>query len=361
MYQLLQESPLQLGGGLIFPEFRRIRDGLQLSIERIKHYRRMNPRYLPGGHLLLRLLQSIPASDKLDAVTYNNKIADNALLLMQSLKLTSALSKGQVWRPGPFLGEQSTEVIIANIDSWDVEGGMANWEELKPIRYLHHPMSTLKLPVADAQFATSEPGLTVITINIPMLACQYKAWRKAFGQTEESPRTIGQFLQAYPLPNMLDSQIDIAVFNRLVGRYFNTTPVGESFRHPFYLTDWSTEVDAVLDKFLAQAGPKRWDFDTLVSHIPTVCSENLHHVLKLPEMAFTTQLQWAVMLSRLSLITFLVQFNRSTENERNQKYLNYIKRWLRYMEGNTTMRSSMPLDLFEDVSILIDYGIEPYL
>ena len=361
MYQLLRESPLHIGGGLTFPEYRRIRDGLRLSIERIKHYRRMNPRYLPGNHLLIRLLESIPSSNKMDDVTYNSKIADNALLWTQTFKLTSALSKGQVWRPGPFLGKQVTEVIIANIDTWDVEEGMANWEELKPIRYLYHPMCTLKLPVADSQFASTEAGVAVITINVPMLACQYKAWRRVYGEVDESPRTIGQFLQAYPLPNMLDSQIDIAVLNRLIGRFFKTVPNGEPFRHPFYLTDWSTEIDAVLDKFLSQVGPKRWDFDTLVSHIPTVCSENLHHTLKLPEMAFTTQLQWAVMLSRLSLAAFLVQFNRATENDRNQRYLDYIRRWLQYVDGNNAMRVAMPIDLFEDASILIDYGIQPYL
>lgn len=361
MYQLLQESPNQFGGGLIFPDFRRIRDGLQLSVDKIKQYRRMNPRNIPGGHVLLRLLQSIPVSQKMDARIYNDKVADIALLFTQSLRLTSALSKGQVWRPGPFLGKQSTEVIIANIDDWDVEAGLANWQELTPIRYLWHPMSTLKLPVADAGFATSEPGLTVITINVPMLASQYRAWRLAYNQQDESPRTIGAFLQAFPLPNMLDSQIDIAVLNRLMGRFFGTQPIAEPFRHPFYLTDWSNELDRVLDKFLEQAGPKRWDFDTLVSHIPTVSSENLHHVLKLPEMAFTTQLQWAVMLARVTLVTFLVQFNKNTDNGRNQQYLNYIKRWLRYMDGNTTMRSAMPADLYEDVSILIDYGVVPYL
>lgn len=361
MYQLLQESPLQFGGGLIFPEFRRIRDGLQLSVERIKHYRRINPRYLPGGHLLMRLLHSVPVSQKLDAQTYNDKVADIALLFTQSLHLTSALSKGRVWRPGPFLGGQVTEVVIANVDSWDVEAGLANWEELTPIRYLYHPMSSLKLPVTDGQFASAESGLAVITINVPMLAGQYRAWRLANAGTEESPRNIGQFLQAYPIPNMLDSQIDIAILNRLIGQYFGAEPVAEPFRHPFYLTDWSTEVDAVLEKWLVNTSPKRWDFDTLVSHIPTVCADNLHQTLKLPELAFTTQLQWAVMLSRLSLLMFLVQFNKATNNERNQSYLNMIKRWLRYMDGNTTLRSALPNDLYDDVTVLIDCGIAPYL
>ncbi len=361
MYHLLQESPLQIGGGLIYPEFRRVRDGLRLSVERVKQYRRMNPRYLPGGHILIRLLQSIPVSLKLDARTYNDKIADNALLFTQSLKFTSTLSRGQVWRPGPFLGKEVTEVLIATTDAWDVEEGIANWEELSPIRFLYHPMSTLRLPVPDAQFASTEGGVAVITINVPMLASQYRAWRLATAQTEESPRTVGQFLQAYPLPNMLDTQVDLAILNRLMGLYFDTEPVAQTFRHPFYLTDWSTEVDRVLEKWLLQTGPKRWDFDTLVSHIPTVCSENLHQVLRLPEQAFSTQVQWGVLLARLALVVFLVQYNRTTENHRNQKYLNYLKRWLRYMDTNTTMRAAMPRDLYEDVIVLINHGVDPFL
>lgn len=361
MYHLLKESPLQLGGGLVYPEFRRVRDGLRLSIDRIKQYRRANPRYLPGNHVLIRLLNSIPLNMQLDDQTYNDKIADNALLFTQSLKLTSALSRGQVWRPGPFLGREVSEVIIANTDAWDVDAGMKNWEELTPIRFLHHPMSTLRLPVADGQYVSTEGGLAVITINIPMLACQYRKWRKITSTVDESPRTLGQFLQAYPLPNMLDSQVDLAILNRLIGLFFGTQPVAQTYRHPFYLTDWSMEVDRVLEKWLANAGPKRWDFDTLVSHIPTVASENLHQTLKLPDQAFSTQLQWAVMLSRLSLVTFLVQFNHRTENGRNQKYLNYIKRWTRYMDGNGTLRTVMPSDLYEDMVVLINYGVDPFL
>lgn len=361
MYHLLQQSPLQLGGGMIYPEFRRIRDGLQLSVSRIKQYRRTNPRYLPGGHVLLRLLNSIPLSMHLDDQTYNDKIADNALLFTQSLKFTSALSKGQVWRPGPFLGKESTEVLIATTDTWDVKAGMANWEELSPIRFLHHPMNTLRLPVPDGQFASTEAGVAVITINVPMLACQYRKWRKITGAVDESPRTLGQFLQAYPLPNMLDSQIDLAILNRLMSLYFGVEPEAQTYRHPFYLTDWSDDVDRVLEKWLTHAAAKRWDFDTLVSHIPTVCSENLHHVLKLPEQAFSTQIQWAVLLARLAWVVFLVQFNRSTENARNQGYLNYLKRWIRYMDQNTTMRSAMPADLYEDVIVMINHGIDPFL
>lgn len=361
MYQLLRESPLQIGGGMIYPEFRRIRDGLRLSVDKIKTYRRMNPRYLPGGHILLRLLNSIPMNYRLPDDVFNDKVRDNALLFTQSLKFTSSLSRGQVWRPGAFHGGGIADIIIATTDEWDVESGVRDWENLAPIRYLYHPMSSLRMPIPDGSFRSTEEGIAVITVNVPMLAVQYRKWRTITAVVDESPRTIGQFLQAYPLPNMLDSQVDLAILNRIMNQFFAVEAEEQTYKHPFYLIDWTQDVDRVLEKWLLHAAPKRWDFDTLVSQMPTVCSENLHHVLKLPDQAFSVQIQWAVALARLQLAAFLVQFNQKTENHRNNSYLNYLRRWIRYMDTNTALRSALPRDMYEDTIILINHGIDPFL
>lgn len=362
MYQLLNQSPLNFGGGMTFPEFRRVRDGLRLTVERVKKYRRENPRNITGGHLLLRLMGSIPYSNGPTDQVFNDKISDVALLFTQSLKMTSALSRGQLWRPGPFLGNKVQEVIIADTDQWDVKAGLERWEELSPIRYLYHPMTSLNMPVADDQFASTESGIAVISINIPMLASQYRAWRRANSVVDESPRTVGQFLQAYPLPNMLDSYADIAILNRLTNLYFGIeSPRDTERHHTFFVTNWDKEVDSLLERWLLLASSKRWDFDTLVSHIPTVSSEDLHETLRLPEQAYSTQISWAVLLARVMLIAFLVQFNRNTDNQRNYQYLNYIRRHLQYIEGNGALRNALSAQTFDEIMMLIDRGIKPYL
>lgn len=362
MYQLLRQSPLNIGGDLTFAEFRRVRDGLRLTIERVKKYRRDNPRGLTGGHLLLRLMNSIPYANGPTDQVFNDKISDIALLFTQSLRMTSALSRGQLWRPGPFLGNRVQEVIIADTDQWDVAQGLKRWEELSPIRYLYHPMTSLSMPVADDEFASTESGIAVISINIPMLASQYRAWRRAFSVVDESPRTVAQFLQAYPLPNMLDSYADLAILNRLTNMYFAIDNPRDTVRpHTFYVTPWDKEVDALLERWLNIVSSKRWNFDTLVSHIPTVSSEDLHATLRLPEQAYSTQISWAILLARVQLIAFLVQFNRNTENENNYQYLNYIRRHLQYIEGNGSLRNALSSQTYDEVSMLIDRGIKPYL
>lgn len=361
MYQLLTDPVLQQGGDLIFPEYRRVRDGLEFNIRQIKNYRRMNTRYFPGGHLLLRLLGSVPVSMQHDSVQYNDRVSDIAMGLAQSYGLTSALSRGRLHSPGPFLGPNSSEAIILNVDQWDVEEGLKRWEELAPIRYLSHSMTTLKMPVADGVFNTPESGISVITINLPMLMSQYRAWRFKFQMTDESPRTVAQFLQAYPLPNMLDSQVELAILNRLMCIYSGTPIPQSNFRHQFYQIDWSSNVDQVLQKYLMLIGGRRLDFDTQVSHIPVVTSENLHQTLQLPEMPYSVQLQWAIFLARLPIAGFLVKWNHDTGNQRNRPYLNYIRKWLSYVEGNRTLHNALPANVLDEVMLFIDYSIRPYL
>lgn len=362
MYQLFKESPLQPGGGLIIPEFRRIQTGLRISLEKVIEFHRENPVGLNGSHFLVKLLQNINVPLSMEPDIYDDKVRDIALNLAMSLKMTSPLSQGRVFTPGVFYGEHVTEVLIANIDPYDQRQLATDWRSLRPIRVLYHPKTDLGLDVPNGHYASQEAGMAVISINIPMLASQYRVWRNYRSDiSNDSPRSIMQFLMELPLPNMLYSHLDIAVMNRMIGRFFDIEMQDIKHHHSFYLTDWSQELDQVLDKFIAMIEHRKWDFDTIVSQIPTIFAEDFHRVLRLPDMAFTQQVQWAVVIARLPLVTFLVQFNRLTDNPRNQMHLNYIRRYLRQMDLNRTMQIALPDNRYEDVMVLIDEGVRPFV
>ena len=364
MYQLFQESPLQPGGELVIPDYRRIQTGLRFSVKKVIDFRRLNPQGLNGSHFLVRLLQSVNIPLSMDADIYNDKVSDMALNLAMSLKMTSPLSKGQIFTPGVFYGQHVTEVLMANADPYDVSRMEKEWQDMRPIRVLYHPQTDLQLNIPDGRFDSEEAGMAVISINIPMLASQYRRWREVENMKDiwaDSPKSIMQFLMAYPIPNILHSHVDVAMMNRLIGRYFDVEMSKTRSRNSFALTDWTDEVDRTIDHYLRLVSTRRWDFDTLVSHMPVVSHEDLHDVLRLPKMPFSQQVQWAVVLARLALVTFLVQFNRRTENPRNQPYLNYLRRYLRQMDLNRSMRNALPTNRYEDVMFLIDEGITPYL
>jgi hypothetical protein len=362
MYQLFQESSLQPGGGLALPDFRRVQAGLRLSLSKVIEFRRQNPVGLNGSHFLVKLIQSLNVPLSLETEIYNDKVRDISLNLAMSLKMTSALSQGRVFTPGVFYGEHVTEALVANIDPFDLDQLEDHWRDMRPIRVLYHPKTDLNLDVPDGRHPSEEAGMAVIAINIPMLASQYRKWRQFRSDvSDDSPRSIMQFLQEIPLPNMLYSHLDVAIVNRLIGLFFKVEMSKPRGHHSFYLTDWTDEVDKALERWMDNVQSRKLDFDTLVSILPTVSAEDYHEILALPDLAFTQQLQWAVVLARLPLVVFLVQFNALTDNPRNRKYLNYLRHYLRQMDLSRVMRTALPNNRYDDVMVLIDNGVVPYL
>lgn len=360
MYQLFKVGPLPNRGEQILPDFRRIRAGLRQNIAEVISYRRRNPHGLVGRpHFLVKLLQSINVSLSLDADIYADKVTDVALPIAASLKMTSPLYQGKAFSPGVFYGDHVTEVLWANIDDFDLS---TPWQEWEPIRVLYHPKNDLACQVPDGLHDSQEAGMAVISINIPQLATQYKLYRdeeKRMGR--EQQRSIQQFLMEIPLPNMLHSHVDIAVMNRLICRYFDVAMADIKPHHSFYQTDWTRDVDQVLDKTLTYWSGKDFTFDALLSQIPTVSGKDMHELIALPGMASNRQVQWAVVIARLALVVFLVQYNAQTGNSANQQYLNYLRRYLTQMDLLHVMRSALPASRYEDVTTLLVEGVSAYL
>lgn len=362
MYQLFEAHSYQPGGALLFPEFLYGRRGLQGNLEKVIDYHRINPHGLNGSHFLVKLLQSINVTLTLPPDVYNDKVTDLALNLAMSLKMTSALSRGKVFQPGVFYGANVTEVILASIDTYDTSLLIKEWESLCPIRVIYHPKTDLNLVMPDGKRLSDEPGYAVIVVNIPMLASQYRMWRLAdFERNDDSPMNVMQFLTMYPLPNMLYSHLDVTLMNRLIHQFFDADMPKFKNPNPFYLTDYSKDVDKTLAHYLEVVKNRGWDFDTMLSLFPTVTAADFHDVIKPPAMAFSLQLQWGIAMARLPLIAFLVQLNYTSGNERNQWYLNQIRRWLRQFDLNKALYSALPRYQYDGAISLIERGILPYL
>lgn len=363
MYQLFRDSPLFEPGGMVIPDFRRIRTGLQTSLSKVITFRRQNPTGLNASHFLVRLLQSLNVPMTLSTMVFDDKVRDIALNLGMGLRMTSALSQGRIFTPGVFYGDGVTEVLIASIDPYDLKALEGEgWKDLRPIQVLYHPKSDLNLTIPDGRHSTPEAGMAVITVNIPMLASQYRKWRTFQNSASiDTPRSIMQFLQEIPIPNMLYSHLDVAIMNRLIGKFFDVELENTRSMHSFYLTDWVDEVDRALDYYLEYCSLRKLDFDTLISYVPTVSAENLHEVLRLPDLAFTQQLQWAVVIARLPIVVFLVQFNAKYDNPRNRSHLHYLRHYLRQMDLGRVMRRALPEDRYQDVMGIIEQGVAPYV
>jgi hypothetical protein len=195
-----------------------------------------------------------------------------------------------------------------------------------------------------------------------MLASQYRMWRlEQMANNIESHRRVAQFLMELPLPRMLASHVDIVLMNRLIGSFFDIELPTYKSHHAFHLIDWSNDVDAMNARLLKYMASKSYTFDEWVSQIPVAFTEDLHDHLLLPELDFMRPVQWAAVVARLALVTFLVQFNYKFGTGANQMYLNYLRRYILQMDVGRMLESGLSRERYEDVRTLIELGIEPYL
>lgn len=367
MHRLFDERR-DWGGGFNLPEFSRIRAGLQLSVRQVIEYRQANPRGMLGPHLLVDLLMNLNISLGYELDFYVSRVEAVALNRCVPLKMTSAWNRGRVFDKGVFYVRprqqaRLREVVIATTDSFDLKDFQANWRTYDPVRVMYHPMTDLNLTVPDGYQTFDGEGVAVFTVNVPMLAAQYYLWRKERQRMDEAygSRTVEQFLQEVPLPNMLYTQTDIAVMNRLMCKFFGLPVAQSQPRHPFALAKWDDRLDRAQEQILSLLLPKRLDIDTLLARIPTVFARNYHEIIRLPEAAFTKQIQWAILLARLPLLAFLVIQNKRFENERNRHFLNRLRLYLRVVEYDRTLQAALPKTDFDNAMSIIEHGIWPFL
>jgi len=198
----------------------------------------------------------------------------------------------------------------------------------------------------------------VIAINIPMLAVQYRAFRlneMLNARFSDSQRSVMQFVHMYVLPNMLPSQTDLTMFNRM-DNLQKGAPIGQSSKnHPFYLPETydKRSLKIQLD-ILSNFEKENSDFVTILRSIPAVTKESMDLVMRTPDVAPTRQVDWALTIARLPMLAFLVRVAPNGGKNRNQREINAIERAVRAYRTGNVMRSRLPAELYYDVQLEID-------
>lgn len=363
LFTLFQGGALRPEGGYVDPKFRRLAANIRAVHDRILEYRRTYPGYLPNDHILISLINGLGTPLSMDVQRYVDKTRDRAFYHSAALGFTSPVSKGRVHTSGQFFGKYVQDVLIATDDEFDVDDAAVRWEELEPVRFLYHPLSDLSYTIPGLQPSSTEGGLTVIQVNVPMLALQYRQWRYAQQEVsaERNPQTTGQFLSRYALPNMLRSEIDWTLFNRMLLRYYDAEAALPVKRHPFYIYDYSRDVDDLVDNYLTYISKRSMSFDTLLSNFPAIMHDDFHEIIQLPDRSYMNQMRWAATVARIPMLAFLLNWNSQQSGTFNATDVNILRREFQQLESGNLLKSYLPPDRYDDITSMIQRGIEPYL
>lgn len=335
-----------------------VRRGLETNLRKIVGFYRNNVMSVQSNHFLVKLIQSIVIPLNLPPDRYYDNVDNIAMNLSMALGMTSTIFNGRIHR-NVFYGNDSPEIIVASNESFDPFMAAAHWENLAPVRVLRHPVSDLNCALPTGKPSTPEYGFATIVVNIPMLALM---WRCFFLEQLKNKvkvdrdGTLGEqhFVHMYVLPNMLYSHFDYALFNRYLN-YSIGKPLPKATRkHSFSIPDYTSHLDPVIETVLENLKTSKRDFTGVLRNVPTILDRTMDDVMGLPDVAQTRQIVWAMYLTRVPALEFMLDASGQEHGSRNQVQLNMVKRIATNLHSNSVLRSVLDQDSFYDAMIEVD-------
>lgn len=360
MESLFRITPEGAVGSIELRQWSYTKDGLLKNVEKIETYYQSYPTAVNGSHLLARLILSLNISRNLSFDRYIANCFAASMAVSQALKLTSPLSKGQLF-DGVFYGTGTKEIIIAHNTLFPLYEAKVNWKTLQPVTVLLHNQTNTSLLVPDGKVSAIDKGLAIVAVNIPMLMAMWYCFNQEQDLVEASGgtrRTLYQFISSYALAGMLRSQLDHTVFNRLYNNVTGT-PNTESIRkHSFFLSDYNPALDAIANQQVTYLKDMDRRFGSVLqaTHLP-VCGD-LWELSKLPSIPSTLQVYWALTLSRLKMLSFLCLVQKDYKRI-NQRELSTIRTLMRMHETRKVIKNHLGMELYYAVAPWLDIvGIE---
>lgn len=349
MYTLFNEA--RTYGSYIVPAgFDNVEKKVSEDVEKIIQYYRNGNFSVKNEHLLMRLIgtMNIPLTYPID------RYYDIAILRMLSvantLELTSSINKGK-WFDGLFY-HGSKEIIFAVNNEANPRELEKGWRDLQTVRVLDHPVSNMAYMLPSGFDHNIERGYAFIEIDIPALMVQYRCFH--FDQVTRNLLDpshpiagMNQFVARYVLPNMLKSQTDLVLMNRLMNLYYGA-PMGVSTkRHPFSVSDYTLNLDKALTEVLKRITNARMEYGVILNQIPKIFSDR---PFRMPDIAETVQVWWALYIARIKTMMFLWDVGGERGRHFNQNDINQLKIELKRFKSDNLFQKRLPPELYDEVS-----------
>ena len=353
MYSLFTNPPRMYTVPMVVPRFADVEKRILSDVDRVVNYHRYGSFFVKSSHLLCRVISQmgIPLNYELDRYYEIAKARAGQISFLS--RMSSSVNPGK-WFSGVFYF--GCNEIILSVDTEERPSELVkDWRNLKPVRVLQHPVSNLNYMLPTGREHNIERGLVVVSVNIPILMVMYRCFmitQKRLKETSEGALTTPQaFVAKYVIPNMLYSQTDLVLLNRLIN-LFRGAPMGDSIlHHSFYTSDYSELLDKGLMEVLKRISTVRMSYRDMLGNIPKLYND---FPLMMPDMAETHQVWWSLFLTRLKEISFL--FDAAGEEGRhvNRGLLNNLKIDIKGFRSENIFKRALLPDMYIDTHHELD-------
>ena len=313
------------------PKWHYVKTVIQKNISKIVDYYQYALPAVHLPHILARLIGTDSTPYSLDSDEYVDCIG---LENTKPLGMTSNYMLGKE-HIGGFYNDQLPHYLLAHNEYFNPFDAISNWKKISPVVTMYHPYVDLECLFPNGKLFTSSNEFSVISINVPMLLLQHKLFIEDQRRNDTGDSNVygtANYLSGYVLANMLEQQMDIAIFNRLLYTFKNGHPphVSVQKKYQMALVDVHQLIDDNIKVILDNISKCDGKIDTILKMIPAISKKNMYEVLNTPDVVYNQQNHWLIILSQLKYfngILSLAGTNGIKENKEaiNHAYTNIIR------------------------------------
>lgn len=357
MFSVFTELSRAVRGVQAFPEANAYREGCERNVLTMQKYFRQNTFTVLNNHLLVRLLGSLSIPFGGDVRKYYDQVYDFAYDLAAAMNITSPNRTGQQSEEPYLYGTGCTEFPVALHERrWDLpemtEANGYGVYECPPLRILRHPRSDWSFDPPDGKAAGTETGIVVWTIDIPLLACQWRAFRlDQYAQPSGDQMGEQHFIMKYVLPSLIPDHLNIATANALMKTYRNQ-PLGENKRRVIVgLPNFDLRLDRLMRMVADWIPTRKLSYSEMTASFPLALpKENWRSLFLMPNTLYTRQINWVLFLARLPYVAFLMEVDRKSGAEINGTVNNLALRELRFARNDSVFRQHLLGSAYNEMS-----------
>lgn len=291
-------------GVVIPPSWSVTRQGLMRNLMLVSEYNRDRAFMTKNGHLLVKIINTIRVNYQAPIERFYEHVENQATHVSTHFRLINELSSTS--NPeNTFYGDGVKELILTHTEAFNIYEAYQNWELQEPVKVLLHPKTDLGMHIPTGVSYSDEGGLAVIAINIPLLMVMYRGYihdQLAKMKEGQQPKPTSCFVRSYVLTNMLASQLDLAIFNRMMA-LATKRPIKPPVRtHAVALASWDAQVDRALQEVIQRLENTTMPLNDMLCNIPSVIAVNASEVMALPPAAPTRQYSWVEIIARLPVL-----------------------------------------------------------
>lgn len=346
MFDVFQ-GPLAVQGTHRNSDWDFIHRGVNNELKRLRDYYHRTIFPVPTSHLVSQIIEMLNIPLMMSYREYIDRAVDGAGRVCLSMRIAHSVSQGIV-RKGVFYNNQCDEILIAIDEKFDVEKAVANWRELEPIRVFNHPYSDFTMARCNGKYPVNKTGVAVIFINVPMLMLQYRRWVEEESVMESgSIHPIANFVGQYPITNMVNSHLDVVLWNRFVNLCrAEANDIVHGYQHPIPFINYSGRIDPYVKRTAFHLLDQKPTMGQLMKLFPLFTQANMLEHMQEPGIYMTRYVAWGMIVGWMPIVGFLMEFSNQYENIANGNYVNGIVReFNRYRQDNMFKRY-MPEEVY---------------